>query len=55
MSEATASTPQSLYDFLGAEPEATNQIREIVEAFYDVMESHEREFVGEKIIKIIFR
>jgi hemoglobin len=42
MSEATASTPQSLYDLLGGEPEATNQIREIVEAFYDVMELDEK-------------
>jgi len=41
MSEAASSTPQSLYDLLGGEPEATNQIREIVEAFYDVMDSDE--------------
>jgi hemoglobin len=42
MSQPTASTPQSLYDLLGGEPEATNQIREIVEAFYDVMDSDEK-------------
>ena len=39
MSQPSASTPQSLYDLLGGQPEATNQIREIVEAFYDVMDS----------------
>ena len=42
MSEPSASAPQSLYDLLGGEPEATNQIREIVEAFYDVMDSDEK-------------
>jgi hemoglobin len=42
MSETSASTPQSLYDLLGGEPEATNQIRKIVEAFYDVMDSDEK-------------
>ena len=42
MSETSASTPQSLYDLLGGEPEATHQIREIVEAFYDVMDSDEK-------------
>ena len=42
MSQSSASTPQSLYDLLGGEPEATNQIREIVEAFYDVMDSDEK-------------
>jgi hemoglobin len=42
MSQPSASTPQSLYDLLGGEPEATNQIREIVEAFYDVMEADEK-------------
>jgi hemoglobin len=42
MSQPSASTPQSLYDLLGGEPEATNQIREIVEAFYDVMELDEK-------------
>ena len=42
MSQSSASTPQSLYDLLGGEPEATDQIREIVEAFYDVMEADEK-------------
>ena len=42
MSQPTASTPQTLYDLLGGEPEATNQIRAIVEAFYDVMDSDEK-------------
>ena len=42
MSETSAPTPQSLYDLLGGEPEATHQIREIVEAFYDVMERDEK-------------
>ena len=42
MSQPTASNPQSLYDLLGDEPEATHQIREIVEAFYDVMDSDEK-------------
>ena len=42
MSQPSASTPQSLYDLLGGEPEAKNQIREIVEAFYDVMDSDEK-------------
>ena len=42
MSEPSASTPQSLYDLLGGEPNATNQIRAIVEAFYDVMDSDEK-------------
>jgi len=42
MSQPSASTPQSLYDLLGGEPEATNQIRQIVEAFYDVMEADEK-------------
>ena len=42
MSETSASNPQSLYDLLGGEPEATNQIRAIVEAFYDVMDSDEK-------------
>ena len=42
MSQPTAPTPQSLYDVLGGEPEATNQVREIVEAFYDVMDSDEK-------------
>ena len=42
MSQPTASNPQSLYDLLGGEPEAINQIRAIVEAFYDVMDSDEK-------------
>jgi hemoglobin len=42
MSEPSASAPQSLHDLLGGEPQATNQIREIVEAFYDVMDSDEK-------------
>ena len=42
MSQPSASSPQSLYNLLGGEPEATNQIREIVEAFYDVMDSDEK-------------
>ena len=42
MSQPSASIPQSLYDLIGGEPEATNQIREIVEAFYDVMETDEK-------------
>jgi len=42
MSQPSASAPQSLYDLLGGEPEATNQIRAIVEAFYDVMDSDEK-------------
>ena len=42
MSQPSASTPQSLFDLLGSEPEATNQIRNIVEAFYDVMDSDEK-------------
>ncbi len=42
MSQPSASTPQSLFDLLGGEPEATNQIRAIVEAFYDVMDKDEK-------------
>jgi hemoglobin len=42
MSQPSASSPQSLFDLLGGEPEATNQIRAIVEAFYDVMDSDEK-------------
>ena len=42
MSQPSASTPQSLYDLLGGDPDATHQIREIVEAFYDVMDSDEK-------------
>jgi hemoglobin len=38
MSEENKATPQSLYDLLGGKPEATQTIREIVEAFYDVMD-----------------
>ena len=48
-SQPSVSTSQSLYDLLGGEPEATNQIREIVEAFYDVMYSDEKA----KTIRII--
>jgi hemoglobin len=42
MSETSASTPQTLYDLLGGEPEATHKIREIVDAFYDVMDKDEK-------------
>ena len=43
MSQPSASTPpKTLYDLLGGEPEATHKIREIVEAFYDVMDSDEK-------------
>ena len=42
MSETSASNPQSLYDLLGGEPEASHKIHEIVEAFYDVMDSDEK-------------
>ena len=42
MSQPSASTSQTLYDLLGGEPEATHKIREIVEAFYDVMDSDEK-------------
>ena len=42
MSQPSASTPQTLYDLLGGEPVATHQIRKIVEAFYDVMDSDEK-------------
>jgi len=42
MSQPSAPTPQTLYDLLGGEPEATHKIREIVEAFYDVMDSDEK-------------
>ena len=42
MTQPSASTPQSLFDLLGREPEATNQIRKIVEAFYDVMDSDKK-------------
>jgi hemoglobin len=42
MPQTPASTPQSLYDLLGGEPYATYHIREIVEAFYDVMDKDEK-------------
>jgi len=42
MSQPSAPAPQSLYDLLGGEPDALIQIREIVEAFYDVMELDEK-------------
>ena len=42
MSQPSASSPQSLFDLLGGEPNATNQIRAIVEAFYDVMDQDEK-------------
>jgi hemoglobin len=42
MSQPSTSTPQSLFDLLGGEPEATNQIRAIVEVFYDVMDKDEK-------------
>ena len=42
MSQSSALTPQTLYDLLGGEPEATHKIREIVEAFYDVMDGDEK-------------
>jgi hemoglobin len=42
MSQPSASSPQSLFDLLGGEPNAINQIRAIVEAFYDVMDSDEK-------------
>jgi len=42
MSENPAPNPQSLFDLLGGEPDATNQIRAIVEAFYDVMDTDEK-------------
>ena len=42
MSQPSASISQSLFDLLGGEPDATNQIRAIVEAFYDVMDSDEK-------------
>ena len=38
MAEINQASPQSLYDLLGGEPGATEKIREIVEAFYDVMD-----------------
>jgi hemoglobin len=42
MSQPLASSPQSIFDLLGGEPEATKQIRAIVEAFYDVMDSDDK-------------
>jgi len=42
MSKTSALTPQSFFDLLGGEPEATNKIRAIVEAFYDVMDKDEK-------------
>jgi hemoglobin len=42
MSQPSATTQQSLYDLLGVEPDALIRIREIVEAFYDVMDSDEK-------------
>ena len=42
MSQPSVSTPQSLFDLLGGEPDATNKIRAIVEAFYDVMDQDEK-------------
>ena len=42
MSENSAPNPQSLFDLLGGEPDATDQIRAIVEAFYDVMDTDEK-------------
>ena len=42
MSQPSASSPQSLFDLLGGEPEATNQIRAIVETYYDVMDKDEK-------------
>ena len=42
MSQPSAPSAQSLFDLLGGEPEATKQIREIVEAFYDVMDSDDK-------------
>ena len=42
MSENPAPNPQSLFDLLGGQPDATNQIRAIVEAFYDVMDTDEK-------------
>ena len=42
MSENSTPNSQSLFDLLGGEPDATNQIRAIVEAFYDVMDTDEK-------------
>jgi hemoglobin len=42
MTEENIATSQSLYDLLGGEPQATEKIREIVDAFYDVMTKDEK-------------
>ena len=42
MIEEKKATPQSLYELLGGEPQATLKIREIVEVFYDVMDEDEK-------------
>jgi hemoglobin len=42
MIEEKKATPQSLYELLGGEPQATIKIREIVEVFYDVMDEDEK-------------
>jgi len=42
MSQPSTSSPQSLFDLLGGEPDASKQIRAIVEAFYDVMDTDEK-------------
>jgi hemoglobin len=42
MTDENQATPQSLYELLGGEPQATEKIREIVEAFYDVMDEDEK-------------
>ena len=42
MTDENQATPQSLYELLGGEPQATEKIRDIVEAFYDVMDEDEK-------------
>ena len=42
MTSDAANLPPSLYQLLGGEPQATTKIREIVEAFYDVMDQDEK-------------
>ena len=42
MTDENQTTPQSLYELLGGEPQATEKIRDIVEAFYDVMDEDEK-------------
>ena len=42
MTDKNQATPQSLYELLGGEPQATENIRDIVEAFYDVMDTDEK-------------